>query len=141
MKARRFSMTSFVPLRTRPQHFLVLAVLAAACNPYPEGEFNAGAVDAANFPLAYKGAGGDDNPNGYLAGKGSFTEIRAFIGNGAVGYFFFPFTTGQFAEQDPLVVYQDASLKKPFTPTAYVFDPAPPRAFPDSPKCIPPRNY
>ena len=61
-------------------HFLTVTALAAACNPYAyqAGEFNAGSVDAANFAAPYKGANGDPNVNGYISGRGTFTEIRAY---------------------------------------------------------------
>src|SRR5262249_92114 len=122
----------------RPLHqFLVVAAFAAACNPYAyqKGEFNAGSVDAANFAAPYKGTGGDSNVNGYVSGRGTFTEIRAFITNQARGYYSFPFTSGQTQQgRDPLLLYRDLAVvnldsvgsRRPYAPNAYVFDPAPP---------------
>jgi len=120
----------------------VLIVLGAACNPYDyqKGEFNAGPVDAANFPKPYQGEGADPNVNGYLSGKGKFNEVRAFINGAPAGYYSFPFTNTQLAASDPLLLPSDTK-KQPQSPNAYVFDPAPPSPFPSSPKCAPPPNY
>src|SRR5499427_8276114 len=117
-----------------------LLVVLLACSPYDmqQGEFNAGPVDAANFPNPYKGTGGDTNVNGYRAGAGKFTEIPAFINHSAAGYYSFPFTTRQLGASDPLVVYPD---KDPKTPIVYAFDPEPPSPFPSFQRCTPPPNY
>ena len=135
-------MASSVILRKLPKGLPVLVVLAAACNPYDyqQGEFNAGPVDAANFPKPYQGVGADPNVPGYFAGKGSFTEIRAFINGANAGYYTFPFTKTQLSASDPLLLPSDTK-KQPMSPTAYVFDPAPPSPFPPSQKCIAPAGY
>lgn len=81
---------------------LLLGLLAtAACDVNkgrfnPDQDFNAGGADPYNFPLPYRGA----SSNSVLfsrqtAGSGTFTEIAAFAGNNAVGYFSFPFSPGQ----------------------------------------------
>lgn len=122
-------------------------LLVAACTPYDyqQGEFNAGPIDAANFPLPYKGVGGDSSVSGYRAGAGTFTEIRAFINGSPAGYYSFPFTDRQLTIQDlpdggtpATKVYPD---KDPKTPIAYAFDPSPPNPFPASQICTPPPNY
>ena len=119
-----------------------LSLVLAACSPYDmqQGEFIAGPVDAANFPLAYKGTGGDTSVNGYRAGAGKFTEIAAFINHSPAGYYSFPFTTRQLGASDTLqlVAYPD---KDPKTPIAYAFDPEPPSPFPSFQRCTPPPNY
>ncbi len=124
-----------------------LLLLVAACSPYDyqNGEFNAGPVDAANFPLPYKGVGGETSVNGYRAGAGTFTEIRAFVNGAQAGYYSFPFSDRQLMLQDlpdggtPATnVYPD---KDPKTPIAYAFDPSPPNPFPSSQICTPPQNY
>jgi hypothetical protein len=131
---------------------LALSALAAACSPYDaqQGEFNAGSVDAANFALPYKGANGDPNTNGYVSGRGTFTEIRAYVNRQPRGYYSFPFTTGQTqAGRDPLLLYRDVSIvnldsagsRRPYAPNAYVFDPTPPSPFPQTQSCTPPPNY
>jgi hypothetical protein len=86
-----------------------ILLFVAACNPYQNrsGEFNAGAVDPANFPSPYLGTGGSRTQ----AGKGTFTEIKAWIGGNAVGYFSFPFST------------QQGNLLNPFAPYAHSGDP------------------
>jgi len=133
-------------------HFLVVTALAVACNPYAyqKGEFNAGSLDAANFAAPYKGANGDPNVNGYVSGRGTFSEIRAYINHQPRGYYSFPFTSGQSQQgRDPLLLYRDLTVvnldsvgsKRPYAPNAYVFDPAPPNPFPEPPKCTPPANY
>jgi hypothetical protein len=120
----------------------MLIVFASACNPYDyqRGEYNAGPVDAANFPKPYQGVGADPNVNGYLSGKGTFTEIRAFINGANAGYYTFPFTTTQLNASDPLLLPSD-SRRQPQAPIAYVFDPAPPSPFPSSQQCTPPAGY
>src|SRR6516165_9634365 len=108
------------------RYFPILLVVVA-CSPYENGEFNAGPVDPSNFPLAYKGTGGDTNVNGYRAGAGKFTETAAFINGSSAGYYSFPFTSRQLTASDPLIVYLD---KDPKAPVAYAFDPQPPNPFP-----------
>lgn len=126
------------PLRCFP----LFLVLAAACNPYDsqQGEFNAGPVDAANFPKPYQGEGADPNVSGYLSGKGKFSEVRAFQNGRAAGYYLFPFTATQLAATDPLLLPQDPR-RQPQTPNAYVFDAAPPSPFPPAPRCNAPAGY
>src|SRR5260370_16644772 len=84
-----------------------MLVVLAACSPYDmqHGEFNAGPVDAANFPNPYKGTGGDTSVNGYRAGAGKFTEVPAFIDRLPAGYYSFPFTTRQLGAHHPLLLY------------------------------------
>src|SRR5262252_7759389 len=115
-----------------------LLLAAAACNPYEnqQGEFNAGPVDSANFPLAYLGAGASTTfgPNGRVAGMGRFVESGAWVEGTRVGYYSFPFTAAQTAAgADPLRLLEDGN---PYTPvpvqTGYVFDPTSSRAFPTS---------
>ncbi len=117
-----------------------MLVVLAACSPYDmqHGEFNAGPVDAANFPNPYKGTGGDTSVNGYRAGAGKFTEVPAFINRSPAGYYSFPFTTRQLGASDPLVVYPD---RDPKAPIAYAFDPEPPSPFPSTQRCTAPPNY
>src|SRR5260370_1077964 len=129
--------------RQRLLHYLpMILVLAVSCNPYDyqQGEFNAGPVDAANFPKPYQGEGADPNVSGYLSGKGKFSEVRAFQNSRAAGYYLFPFTGTQLAAADPLLLPQDPR-RQPQTPNAYVFDPQPPSPFPSTSKCNAPPNY
>ncbi len=121
---------------------VALALLAATsgCNPYDQrnGEFIAGAVDPVNFPPAYVGTGGDRT----RPGRGSFTELRAYAGGNAIGYYSFPFSTTQLPTPPsttnpvfPLRILDGgmAYAKVP-TPTTYAFDPSVP--------CSPPSpNY
>ncbi len=129
-----------IPRVPRVFHCLLVFVLAGACDPYQHGEFNAGPVDAANFPKPYQGEGADTNENGYFSGKGKFNEVRAFTNGQAAGYYLFPFTSTQLSSSDPLQLPQDPR-RQPQTPKAYVFDSAPPNPFPSSQKCNPPANY
>lgn len=75
------------------RHWLCWLILAAGCEPYPPGEFNAGAVDPVNFPPAYLGTGGDRT----RPSRGTFTEIRAYANGNALGYYSFPLSTTQAA--------------------------------------------
>jgi hypothetical protein len=127
--------------------YFPMLLVVIACSPYEQqrGEFNAGPVDAANFPLPYRGVGGEPSVHGFRAGAGTFTEIRAFIDGSPAGYYSFPFTDRQLMLQDlsdggtPATnVYPD---KDPKTPIAYAFDPSPPNPFPSSQICTPPPNY
>jgi hypothetical protein len=125
--------------------------LVPGCDPYvaQRGEFNAGPVDAANFPLDYKGTGGDPNVHGFQSGRGRIFEINAYVNGSNAGYFRFPFTrvgdgsSGQLdGNNDPIRLLEDG---RPYTraptPRAYVFDPTPTNPFPLSPKCDAPRGY
>ncbi len=61
-------------------HRLPIAiVLVAGCNPYSDqqGEFNAGPVDPANFPVPYLGAGADPPgpPKKYYSSDLSLTPL------------------------------------------------------------------
>src|SRR5260370_33310283 len=125
------STKSFGPFQSRLGHFF-LVTLVASCNPYSsqQGEFNAGSVDAANFAAPYKGANGDPNVNGYVSGRGTFTEIRAYINHQPRGHCSFPFSSGQSQQgRDPLLLYRDLTVvnldsvgnKRPYAPNAYVF--------------------
>ena len=105
-----------------PRLFPSLATIIAlgvACNPYDyqRDEFNAGPVDAANFPHPYQGEGFDPNVNGYLSGKGKFNEVRAYYNAGPAGYYLFPFTTTQLSSSDPLQLPQ-VSTRQPQAPNA-----------------------
>lgn len=120
-----------------PSLFLLVAV-SGACNPYNNrsGEFSAGAVDPVNFPPAYVGTGGDRT----RPGRGSFTEVRAFVNGNPIGYYGFPFSTTQLPPTatggmvDPLrLVDNGMPYAKVPTPSAYLFDP--------TQKCVPPANY
>lgn len=77
----------------KPRLLTSVVLLAAGCSPYQNwtGEFNAGAVNPANFPSPYLGTGG----NRSQPGKGVFIEIRAFVGGAEAGYFSFPLSTQQ----------------------------------------------
>ena len=55
------------------------------------GEFNAGGADPYNFPPPFRGAGYRRE----MAGRGAFSEIRAYAGGKALGYFSFPFSPSQ----------------------------------------------
>lgn len=122
-------------------YLLVLSVAAAGCNPYNQrdGEFSAGSVDPANFPPGYVGVGGDH----LRAGRGTFTEVRAFSNGQPLGYYSFPFSTTQLppfssggggTAPDPLrLVDAGKPYAKVPTPTAYLFDPAT--------HCTPPAGY
>src|SRR5215510_2957900 len=103
------AMLTLTALRRLSPYLSTLIVLATACNPYDyqQGEFNAGPVDAANFPKPYQGVGAEPNVPGYFAGKGSFTEIRAFINGANAGYYTFPFTKTQLSASDPLLLPRD----------------------------------
>jgi hypothetical protein len=84
-----------------------------------DGEFNAGPVDAQNFPPDYLGAGA----NRQRAGTGSFTGVRAFVGEQPVGYYSFAFQNGQLGAASPLAVRRnDKPVATAPTPNAYGFD-------------------
>lgn len=74
---------------------LSLALMGlGGCNVYERwdgDEFNAGAVDAQNFPPDYLGAGA----NRLNSGTGSFTARRAYAGGAQTEHFLFPFSTPQ----------------------------------------------
>jgi hypothetical protein len=125
---------------------MVSCSTVCGCDPYErqQGEFNAGPVDPAYFPLAYLGTGASPigGPYGRQSGLGRFVEIKAYVDQQAVGYFSFPFTTAQLAAADPLRLLDNG---KPYAPVpvamAYVFDPLPPRPFPTATRCTTPPNY
>jgi hypothetical protein len=103
-----------------------IAAVAGACDPYERfGKNNdhLGPVDPVNFPPANVGVGGDR----LRAGRGSFTEVRAFAGGMPVGYF--PYTVPGMAS-DPIRVLDGMTPTLP-TPPAYVF----------SNGCVPPPGY
>lgn len=102
----------------------------SGCDPYGggrEGEFNAGPVDAVNFPPEYLGVGGDR----LRAGSGTFVASRAFVGGQPLGYYLFSFPPVQIGAVDPL------RLDSPALgfPTAYVFDPGTSSPFPTEAQC------
>lgn len=114
------------------------ATAASGCNPYDQrsGEYIAGAADPVSYPPAYVGAGGDRT----RPGRGTFTELRAFAGGNAIGYYSFPFSTTQLpatpSTANPVSPLRLADNGMPYakvpTPTTYVFDPAAPCAAPSS---------
>ncbi|HEX9103537.1 MAG TPA: hypothetical protein VF997_15100 [Polyangia bacterium] len=120
---------------------VALALLAATsgCNPYNQraGEFIAGAADPVNYPPAYVGTGGDRT----RPGRGAFTELRAYAGGNAIGYYSFPFSTTQLpampSAANPVFPLRLLDNGVPYakvpTPTTYVFDPSVP--------CRPPAGY
>ena len=130
---------------------LPIFIVATGCNPYSDqqGEFNAGAVDPANFPAPYLGTGADPPGAGFRGGKGKFTEIAAFANGLPAGYYSFPFTNTQLAAGvDSLRLLDGDQPYKPLSSSpaipvtnAYVFDPSPPNPFPLSQKCTPPSGY
>ncbi len=85
----------------RVQRMLVplsLALLGlSGCDVYDRwdgSEFNAGPVDASNFPPNYLGGG-----NRQRAGSGSFTAARLFVGEQQREHFIFPFAPTQFTQK------------------------------------------
>ena len=98
---------------------LSLALMGlGGCNVYERWdgeEFNAGAVNAQNFPPAYLGTGA----NRLNSGSGSFTARRAYVGGAVVEQFLFPFSSRQ----------RGAIASAPLTisglpiPSAYEFEP------------------
>jgi len=110
----------------RVQRMLVplsLALLGlSGCNVYDRwdgGEFNAGPVDASNFPPEYLGTGATRQ----RAGTGSFTA-RATLNPTAQQYFLFPLSTRQRGTGvDPLLVRANGkAVATAPTPSAYLFD-------------------
>jgi hypothetical protein len=83
------------------------------------GEFNAGPVDASNFPPEYLGTGAVRQ----RAGSGSFTA-RATLNPTAQQYFLFPLSTRQRTTGvDPLLVRQAGKgVTNVPTPSAFLFD-------------------
>ncbi len=116
---------------------LSLALMGlSGCNVYEswgEGEFNAGPVDAQNFPPEYLGSGA----NRQRAGSGSFTGIRAYSGEQLLGYYLLPLSPSQRAASNPLLVRNDGKpVSSAPTPNAYVFD-----VDSASPRCKAPKDY
>ncbi len=110
----------------RVQRMLVplsLALLGlSGCNVYDRwdgGEFNAGPVDASNFPPEYLGTGAVRQ----RAGSGSFTA-RATLNPTAQQYFLFSLSTAQRgANVDPLLVRTNGkAVSTAPTPSAFLFD-------------------
>ena len=109
----------------RVQRMLVPLSLAlmglSGCNVYDRwdgGEFNAGPVDASNFPPEYLGT----NANRQRAGSGSFTARKAMAGT-PLEYFLFSITAGQRTAKDPLAVRSNGNAVSAVpTPSTYVFD-------------------
>jgi hypothetical protein len=134
-------------MKATPALLPAALTLLAACNPYPTrtGEFSAGPADPAMYPPPYLGTGGDRTK----PGKGSVTELRAFVGGAAIGSFSFPFSSSLFSSKpgstppDPLRLLDNGMAYPPVpAPKVYVFDPQPPTsAFPAQAQCVPPPNY
>src|SRR5262249_40561420 len=128
---------------------MACCVALFGCDVYEDhfkGHFNAGSADPANFPPPYRGAGATRN----IAGSGSgITEVRAFVGGNAVGYFLFPYGTSQVVT--PGYTYTTAQINNQRAtalnasrtlPLAYVFDPpGTSSAFPATPQCQAPAGY
>jgi hypothetical protein len=133
---------------------LSLLVPIAACSPYErpyerhEAEFYAGAVDPAQFPAAYLGAGGDGKRSG-----GVFTASAATAHGVEAPYYAFPFSPAQAGSPDPLAISPNGDPTATAAPLAYVFDPSPPAVtgdmgratagdpFPVTPACGVPTGY
>ncbi len=110
----------------RVQRMLVPLSLAlmglSGCNVYDRwdgGEFNAGPVDASNFPPEYLGTGA----NRLRAGTGNITA-RATLSPTPQSYFLFSLSTAQRATGvDPLLVRADGkAVTTAPTPSAFIFD-------------------
>ncbi len=109
----------------RVQRMLVPLSLAlmglSGCNVYDRwdgGEFNAGPVDASNFPPEYLGTGA----NRLRAGSGNITA-RATLSPTPQQYFLFSLSTTQRTATDPLLVRNDGkAVSSAPTPSAYIFD-------------------
>jgi hypothetical protein len=102
---------------------LSLALMGlSGCDVYEgwgKGEFNAGPVDAQNFPPDYLGAGA----NRLRAGTGSFTAARAYSGEQPLGHYLLSLSPTQRASASPLLVQNDGKgVSAVPTPKAYVFD-------------------
>jgi hypothetical protein len=102
---------------------LSLALMGlSGCNVYETwgvGEFNAGPVNAQNFPPEYLGAGA----NRMNAGTGSFTGIKAYSSEQLLGYYLLPLSPTQRAAANPLLVRNDGqAVSSAPSPVAYVFD-------------------
>ncbi|WP_309896061.1 hypothetical protein [Archangium sp.] len=108
----------------RVQRMLVPLSLAlmglSGCNVYDRwdgGEFNAGPVDASNFPPEYLGGG-----NRLRAGSGSITA-RASVSPTGPSYFLFSLSTTQRAAADQLLVRSNGkAVASAPTPSAFLFD-------------------
>jgi hypothetical protein len=135
-------------MRTRsiglaPGRGLWLLALASACNPYHNrsGEFSAGPADPLNYPPPSLGAGGDRTK----AGKGSFTEVKAYAASVPIGYFAFAFASAVGPTQkgvDPLRLIDDGMVYPQVpTPRAYTFDPSQNSPYPATPTCVAPNDY
>jgi hypothetical protein len=118
-----------------------LGVAAAGCNPYlnRSGEFSAGPADPLSYPPAFVGAGGDHTK----AGKGSFTEVAAYVGGRRVGYYSFPLSPTALGKMSDPLKLSDANGANPMfpAPKAYVFDPTAQSPYPASPACAVPADY
>jgi hypothetical protein len=149
--------------------FLFSALLGglSGCDPYGNrlpGEFNAGSADPFDFAPPYRGTGFTRQ----IAGRGTFTERRAFIGaSGSTGgYYFFPFSPSQINTTnyaattrlpDSYSTATSADFLNPAsfislrvrganavpTPMAYVFDTTgtPPNPLPSTASCIKDHDY
>ena len=106
-------------------YYAVSLLAAAGCSPYDRyvGEVNAGAVDPSKFPKAYLG----DDADPKQAGTGKFHPIAATVNGKKVAYYRFPLPAAQ--ASDPLTV------SKLNPALAYLFDPTPSGAYPDTYRC------
>ena len=118
------------------------AAFGSGCYPYNNfsGEFYAGPVNPAKFGSEYLG-GGDAKMLG-----GVFTQTAVFSNGKGAGYLFFSVPKSPLTDDpiDPTVLRDDTVEGSPYaSPLAYVFDPAPPKAFPDpgKSKCVAPKDY
>jgi hypothetical protein len=133
------------PGRTRSQALLAMLLagaLGAGCDPYQrfgQDDDHLGPVNPLTFPAASLGTGG----NRMQAGRGTFSEVPAFVGGQAAGYFAYPLPPAVLMSADPLRLtaggMPTAGLPRP---SAVVFDPADGSPFPAQYKCdAPSPNY
>jgi hypothetical protein len=133
-----------VPLLRTPARALGVLLLllgGGACDPYEDfhnEDYALGPVDPVTFPSANLGTGGDRK----RPGRGRFSEITAFVAGQPVGYFSFalPPAPANNPRFDPLRLI-DSGRPYVSTPTAYVFDSAPPSPFPPQYRCNSPAGY
>ena len=132
------------PGGTRSQALLAMLLagaLGAGCDPYQrygEGNEHLGPVNPLTFPAANLGTGG----NRMQAGRGTFTEARAFVASMPVGYFAYPLPPAVLMSADPLRLTAGGMPTSGLPrPTAVVFDPADGSPFPAQYRCDAPGGY